>query len=182
MSVISKDLAGRIATKLTEKSRVASDSLHVEFRELVTKLYEDQTPQEVKECFENNSDWFYTRSQVVLDGSGFRWDRISTTRAVIANSGSDCHLRMTAKGSDKLTAAKRKWEKAKKEYEDLKSETAQALLTLKTYNNIRKELPDAASMLPPPLSNALIVNFDSLQKKLSKQPEIKKESETVNQK
>lgn len=175
MSRISNDLASQISTKLTEKSRIASDKLHTEFRQLVTDFYENQIPEEVVKCFKKFPDWFYTRSTVKLHGHGFDWEYVTTTKPVICNSNSEAHMTMTAKIGDKLISAKRKWEKAKKEHAELKEESKQALLTLKTFNNIRKELPEAASMLPPPMSNALVVNFDSLKKRLNKQPEIIKE-------
>lgn len=175
MSRISNDLAGQIATKLTEKSRLNADKLHVEFRELVTSLYEEQTPASVKKCFKENADWFYRKSSIKLDGHGFNWEYVSTTRPVICNNNSDAILKLTSSVADKITSAQRKWQKAKNQYDNLKKEAKQALLTLKTYNNIRKELPEAASMLPPPLSNALVVNFTSLKQQLAKQPEIKKE-------
>lgn len=175
MSRISKDLATRIAVKLTEKSRTASEKLSNEYKELVTSVYEEQVPDEVIKCFKKYPDWLYTRSAIKLNGHGFNWEYVITTRPVICNNNSDAIMHMTAKIADKLTASKRKWQKAKKEYEELKDESEQALLTLKTFNNIRKELPAAASMLPPPLSNALVVNFDSLKKRLNKQPDDKKE-------
>jgi len=178
MSRISQELAAQIAVKLTEKSRIAADKLHVEYRELVTSLYEAQTPGDVKVCFTKYPDWFYTRSNIKLHGHGFNWEYVNPTRPLITNNNTDCILELTAKISDKIISAKRKWQKAKEGYDKLNLETRQALLTLKTFNNIRKELPQAAPMLPPPLSNALVVNFDTLKKQLDKQPDIKKETIT----
>jgi hypothetical protein len=72
---------------------------------------------------------------------------------------------------------KRKKEKAKEDYKNLVTETEAALYALKTAKNVRENLPEAAVYLPPPMSNALIVNFNTLQKKLNKQPEVLKLSE-----
>lgn len=171
MSVISKDLAGQISFKITEPSRKASEAMHVEFRELVTKLYEDQIPEAVLATFKKQPDWFYTRSEVKLEGHGFSWEHIATTRPLITNANGKCDIHLTAKIADQIMKAKRKWQEAQKKYNLLREETKQALLTLKTYANIRKELPQAAPMLPPPISNALVCNFDSLRKQLQKQPE-----------
>jgi len=143
MSVISKDLAGKIALKLTEKSRLLSEKLHADFREAVTIAYENSTPKEVVEVFKKHPDWFYTRSQIILEGNGFGYERISSQRPVVANCYSDANLKMTPQIADKLVKYKRKWEKSVKDYKELKSETEQALLSLKTYNNIRKEFPVA---------------------------------------
>ena len=176
MSVISKDLAEKIATKLTEKSRAAVDRLYADYKSVVTEMYEDQTPQLIKDVYKKHPEWFYKRQQVYFTGHGFNYERVTTTQSVICNNGTDAHLDLNSKLADKITSAKRKWDKAKKEYELLKDETRQALLTLKTFNNIRKELPEAAPMLPPPISNALVVNFSTLKKQLAKQPDIKEET------
>lgn len=173
MSKISNELAKQIAIKLTEKSRIVADKFHVEYRELVTELYEEQTPQEVKAALKKFPDWIYTSGSVKLNGNGFNFEWVSTTRNIVSNGNN--LLNLTSKIADKITAAKRKWEKAKKQYECLKDETKQALLALKTTNNIRKEIPIAAPMLPPPMSNALVCNFDSLKRRLINQPEVKKE-------
>jgi len=173
MSRISNELAGQIAHKLTEKSRLAAEKLHVEYRELVTSFYEEQTPDQVKKCFKDNCDWFYTRCEIRMDGHGFNWAWVTSTRPVICNNESYANLKLTSKVADQIISAKRKWEKAKEKYDNLKREAKQALLTLKTFSNIRKELPEASPMLPPPMSNALVVNFSSLKKQLAGQPEVK---------
>ena len=173
MSVISKDLAGQIAYKMTEKSRLAAEKLHVEFRELTTSQYEETIPEEVLKCFKKHPDWFETVESVSIHGNGFNHEYVSTTRQVITQLGRSSPIfQPISKIADKLTTAIRKWQKAKKEYENLKSESKQALLTLKTFSNIRKEIPLAAPMLPPPMSNALVVNFESLKKRLEKQPNV----------
>jgi hypothetical protein len=171
MSRISKDLAEQIAFKLTEKSREAVEKLHIEFREQATALWESIVPPAVQECFKAHPDWFETRSAIKLNEHGFRFDYITTTRPIIERGASNI-LTLTRKTADPLFRAKTKWEKEKKKYEDLKDESMSALLALKTYNNIRKELPEAAPYLPPPMSNALVVNFDSLKKKLNQQPTV----------
>jgi hypothetical protein len=179
MSVISKDLAQQISTKLTEKSRLAVDALRKDYQTIATEIYEDQVPEEIKKAFKLYPDWFYTRQSLYFNGHGFSFERVTPIRHVICNNGTEANLKLTIKTSDKLMAAKRKVEKAEKEYKLLKEESKQALLTLKTFTNIRKELPEAASMLPPPLSNALVVNFNSLKTRLNKQPnptEIKQSS------
>lgn len=180
MSRISNELATQIAFKLTEKSRIAADALHVQYRELVTVIYESQTPDEVTICLKKYPDWISTIGGIKLNGHGFNWEYISATRHIICNNGSNSSgiLKMTDKNSKQIMEAKRKWDKAKEKYENLKSESKQALLALKTFNNIRKELPQAAPMLPPPMSNALVCNFTSLKSKLNNQPEVLLQTQT----
>jgi hypothetical protein len=179
MSVISKDLARKIAIKLTEKTSILVDNLKVSYQEFVTTEYEKQIPDEVKKCFQKHPDWFNCTSYIYFRGNGFNHENITGTRRVICNSTTSAHLTLTSIIADKIMSIKRKHESEKDKYENLLEETTQALLALKTYNNIRKELPQAIPYLPPPMSNALICNFDSLKNKLNKQPEVKKSTTII---
>jgi len=132
MSVISKDLAGQIAIKLTEKSRLFMEKLHTEYKDVVTELYEDQTPQDVKDCCKKHPEWFYKRGYVSFSGYGFNYESVSTTRQVICNGGTNANLHLTSKIADKIMSPYRKWEKAKEKYEKLKDDTKQAIIALKT--------------------------------------------------
>jgi hypothetical protein len=174
MSVISKDLAHKIAIKLTEKTSISVDNLKVSYQEIVTSEYEKQIPDEVKKCFLKHPDWFNCTSSIRFSGNGFNYECVTATRKIVCNNNSSANLKLNSAISDKIMAVKRKYDAEKDKYEKLLEETTQALLALKTYNNIRKELPQAIPYLPPPMSNALICNFDSLKNKLNKQPEVKK--------
>ena len=173
MSRISKDLAHQIAIKLTEKSRLAAELINDEYRLLVTEIYEEKTPQEVKDCFKKHSEWFYTRQYIDINGHGFRWSQVKAPRTVICNSGTSANLELTAKSSAAITTLKRKYEKAIEDHKQLRLETETAILNLGTHARIKENFPLAAPMLPPPMSNALVCNFDSLTKRLQKQPEVK---------
>lgn len=148
--------------------------LHLEYRELVTSSYEETIPEDVKKCFKKHPDWFTSNCSIKIHGNGFDWEYLSATRPVISNENQRGKLEPNSKLAEKIIRVKNKWQDAVEKYKKLMKESEAALLTLKTYNNIRKELPIAASMLPPPMSNALVCNFESLKKKLSTQPEEKK--------
>ena len=179
MSRISQDLASQIATKLTKKSFDAVSELRKEFENVVLGAYQSQIPDEVTACFGKHSDWFSTTSTVKLDGHGFKWEWVSVHEPVLCNSGREALMKMNATLADRLTKSKRKWEKAKEEAEKLKREATTALINLRTYKNIREAIPEAAPFLPPPITNAIAVNVNSLNKKLAAQPEGKKEKEVV---
>lgn len=176
MSRITIELAGHIATKLTEKSRLAFENMKEEYREYITQAYEEQTPKEAKMLLKSHPEWIQTKMEIKLDGHGFDWHYIKPTRPVIMNNYNSPILKLNAKLAAQIQAVKTKVDKAEDKYKGLKDESKQALLTLRTFNNIRKELPEAAPYLPPPMSNALVVNFDSLKKRIQNQPEVKQET------
>lgn len=171
MSVISRTVAEQIAYKLTTKSKASADALQKEYQEIVTKLYEAQTPKSVKDCDKKHPEWFYKRGTVNFRGHGFSYENVTTTRQVICNGGTNANLELNPEIAKQIVVAKNKWEKALDDYKNLKRETENALIALKTHKNIREHLPEAAQYLPPPMSNALVVNFDSLKKRLERQPE-----------
>lgn len=178
MSVISKQLAHDIAFALTEKSKEAMNRARKEYENTVRDLYEQQTPDEVKKTFKAHPEWFCTRSEITFNGRGFNWERVYVQPQVIANSnnGRDAHLHLTSKVADAIITALRKFQKAEKTYKLLKGETEQTLLNLKTFKNIKDNIPEAAKYFPAQKSNMmLVVNVDSLRRKLAHQPEVKKE-------
>lgn len=173
MATLSKLVIESIASKMTEKSKKYADKLKKDYQELVTTYLEAQVPEEVKKCFKTHSEYVETTSTAYLDGHGFNRESVSLNRQVPATTSYHTNLNLTASIADKVMKAKRKYTKAKEDYKQLVQETEAALFALKTHKNIRENLPEAIPFLPPPMSNSLIVNFDSLRKTLNKQPEIK---------
>ena len=174
MSRISKELATNIATKLTEKSEANILLMRKEYSSLVTELYLAQTPKEVLSLYAIQPDWFYTRGFIDFSGHGFRWEQIRSDIPVICNKGTNAELTLNSKISDRLMKIKRAIDAAVDERKKLFSETEQALIACRTYKQIEENIPAAKPYLPPPTSNALMVNFNSLNKKINSQPEIKK--------
>jgi len=175
MSRISKDLAHQIAFKLTVGGRQEVDRLHKEYQEIATQAYESQTPEMIREAFKKHPQFFYTATEIRITGRGFNNEYIRTTRNIIpnSNSGRYSNYEPTVKTSETLTAAKRKYEKAEAAHKKLLQETEVAIINLRTYKNIGENIPAAKKYLPPPMSNALVVNVDNLVKKLAEQPEPK---------
>lgn len=175
MATLSKQVIENIAQRMTEKSKKYRDQMLKDYEALATELYSAQIPDEVKKCFKNHCEYIETTDSLYLDGNGFNRETVSIRKQLPAKSSYNAKLILTAPVADKLIKAKRKWEKAKEDHKELLQETQSALYALKTHKNIKENLPEAIPYLPPPMSNALVVNFDSLKRKLNKQPEAKAE-------
>lgn len=180
---MTKDLAYQVATKMAQGSKQLYEAAKKEYSAAVREAFEKQIPKEVKECYAKHKDWFLTRSIICLHGHGFNWERVVVDSPVISNAEkhSDPTLKLTKELGDSLIKLKRKADKLEQDNENLYRETEQALLTLGTFNRIRENLPEAAPFLPPPMSNALVVNFDSLRKRLEKQPEVQEHAKLKKQ-
>jgi len=180
MSKLSKQVIESIAEKMTAQTEKAVKQLETDYKELVTSLYEQQIPQAVKTFAKQYPLWIHFINSVKLDGHGFNWEYVSTTRPVIKPETGHSLLNLDAKIAAKIKTTYNKWVDAKKQYKLLVAETVQALSALGTHNRIKENLPEAAPYLPPPMSNALVVNFGSLQKKLKAQPDTKKIAAITN--
>lgn len=174
MGQLSKQVIEQIALKMTEKSKKFVDACEKELKEVVTEVYLLQVPAEVMRVFKTHCEYVETTQSVYVNGNGFNRETFNMTKQLPSTSSYNATLKLTAATADQILKAKRKWEKAKEDYKNLKQETESALQALKTHKNVRENLPEAAAYLPPPMSNALVVSFDSLQKRLRKQPDISK--------
>lgn len=171
MSTLSKTVIRSIAQKMTQKSSKNLDYLRLQLSKITTDIYEQSLPDDLKKLFKKHCDYFNTSSYVYLDGHGFNRESIRLTKQLPSISDYRNEFKINANQADKIMKIKRELEKAEQEYKQLFSETENALLALKTQKNIRENLPEAIPFLPPPISNSLVVNFASLQKKLNKQPD-----------
>lgn len=178
MAVLSKMAVQNIAEKMTKKSKDYHAKLEQELRNLLTEIYEEQIPEDVKKVFKKHPEYIETCTSVYLDGHGFNRETLRMSKSLPATSSYHQPLKLTSAIADRIKKVKNKCEKAEEDYEKLVQETQSALLALKTQKNIRENLPEAVPFLPPPMSNALVVNFTSLQKKLNSQPEEKKQAVT----
>lgn len=169
MSVMSKHLANDLSFKLTEKTKAEASLVEKEYQRIVTEICESQVPEEIMKAFKSHCEYIETSSTAYLDSNGFSNTTVRLTRQVPAKTSSYIYPKLNNAIADKIMSAKKKSDKAYADYVDLKDEVYNMLLALRTYNNIRKELPEAAPYLPPPMSNALVINIAPLRRKLAKQ-------------
>jgi len=171
MSRISQELAKNIAKKLTEKTLSNVNLLKKQYCDFVTKCYVNQMPKDVFDAYNKNPQWFYTRRCIDFKGHGFNYESVSS-EPVVSNCSGDAILELTPKLAADIMKLKRIKDKASDDYKTLLSETEQALLSCRTFKNIEENIPAAKPFLPPPTSNALMVNFDSINRKINNQPEL----------
>ncbi len=178
---ISKELAEKIAYKMTLVTYEKVKELKEAFCYAVTELYKKEIPAEVAELFKKYPSYVNTNSQIRLNGNGWNYEHVNLAENVPSDNNGYDTLVPTSKQSDALKKLKHQYEDAQKAYKKLLSDTENALLMLRTFARIKEQLPEAEKYLPPPMSNALVVNFENLQDRLKKQPVTKvSEKETTN--
>lgn len=163
---ISKQNSEIIAKQLMQKKKEKVNALLLEYQQGATDEYIKQTPKEVLEMSVKHPEYFALTNYVAVSGHGFRWEQIKTVKPVIKKGFNEPTLILNDKISDKLTKLKRKHQSAKDQYDQLLSEIETALLNLRTYANIEKNIPEAAPFLPKGETMALAINFDDIRSKI----------------
>lgn len=167
MSRISQTVAQQIAVKLVAKKRILQSESQKEYREYFTEIAEKKVPKDVMEFFKKHSEYVKTTSNIRADGKGMSKLEVSLTRAIPSVSP-NCYYDHIDLNETEATKGKKlydAWVKLKDTNNDLQSEIEATLISLRTYSNIEKELPEATQYLPQ-VGLTVIVDTATLRKKL----------------
>jgi len=163
-------LANKIARKMTLVTAENVTRLKSEYQNAVTDSYMATIPKAVMEVFEKSPNYFNSCYSIKLIGNGWNYETVSSVGHIPSDDGGYPNFEPTKKISDSLKKMKHAHEDAKLAYEKLLSDTENALLSLRTFARIKENFPEAEKYLPPPMSNAVMINLDSIQDRLKKQP------------
>ena len=164
---ITKYLANKVAQQLIEKKQKEVSTLRTEFQEYLTVVAEKRVPKDVMEFFKKQCEYVETSQSIFLNEKGFNREVISLTRQVPAKSSSSLHIVLNDTEATKAKRLHNAWLKAKENVERLKRELENALLNLRTYNRIEKELPEAFQLLPQGGGMLIPINIEKLRKEIA---------------
>lgn len=171
---ITKELAGKIATALTAKSKEAIEKLRKEIDVLAIAEYQLLIPEEIKKVASSCPNWVEKtdRLNVSYKLNGYLcWHDSYVDKATIIKKAGYAKLNVNSKSPiHRRILALRELEA---NYRKLKSETAQAILNLATSKVVAEQFPEAKSFFAenkymPPLP-ATKTNLAGLKSKLQKQ-------------
>lgn len=165
MSRISMALAEQIAKALTKKKQDLIAPALLEYRQYFTDVYESRVPKPVMELFKKHSEYLETTQSVYINEKGFNRESISLTKAVPSTTSYNVELSITDAEATKGKKLYNAWKKACEDYKKLFEEVENALLNLRSFSNIEKQLPEAVPFLPQK-GLTVIVNTTELRKKL----------------
>lgn len=160
---ISKELSERIADKLTAEKKIAIDLKNKTLNETFAKYYESTLPKDVVEFFAKHPNYCNSRSSMQLVGNGFNWNYFGFGKELPATKSTFSPDEKTAKV---LLDLENEINDLKKERRDLRNEISNALYSLRTFNRIRIEFPEAAEFLPANGTTALAINLADIRSKL----------------
>jgi len=164
MSRITKEIASQVAKKLTAKKLEEITNLEKEIATKFEAIYLNRLSKEIKETFKKHKNYFYTRSQFQVSGSGFDYFYVNTLNEVPYNRNSS--FVATKEDADVLLPLINNKKLLKGNYDKLIIEIEALLYGLRTYSKVISEFPEAEPFLPYNLSNKLMVNVSEIRNQL----------------
>lgn len=168
MPRISQSVAEHISRKLVEKKRTLQSEALMELRKYCTSIAESKIPKDVMDFFKKNSEYVKKMGTIRLDGKGLNRLDVQLVNAIPSVSP-NCyynHIDLKPEEANKVKSLNDAHEKLKADNSALETEIERTLISLRTYANIEKELPEASEYLPK-IGIAVIVDTKSLRKKLA---------------
>lgn len=162
---ISKTTAHEVAKKVTEKKKQVIDDLQIEFSEHLEAIYKKQIPAGVLSEFGKNKAYFKTTSSTSIVGEGFDFRRENFTKN-LPYKDNNAITKPSPEEAAVLIKISNGIDNLKKEYEQTRKEVEAALISLRTYKRIEENFPEAFLFLPKQQNTALVVNLESLRRKL----------------
>jgi hypothetical protein len=115
------------------------------------------------EVFQEHPNYFKTQSCAQLHGNGFNWESIYFGMSLPYCSSI---FTPTPQDAKELIVLYNEVEDLKRDYRDLVREIENALYSLRTFNRIKTEFPEAVPFLPIEGSTSLTVNLSGIRSKL----------------
>lgn len=164
MSRITKELAEQVAFKMTVEKKKEVEFLRKELQDYIRNYAISLLPKEVLKMFKSHPEYFSKQSNIQFVGNGFHYDSFYFGDSLPIKDARTLPDNTTAKA---VLSIKNKLDIKEKEVRCLNSEIANALYNLRTYSNVEKNFNEAFAFLPKVKNESLIVNVDSIRKKLN---------------
>jgi len=164
MSRVTKEIASKVAKQLTAKKLEEIINLEKEISTKFEDIYLSRLSKEIKETFKKQKNYFYTRKQFQVSGSGFDYIYINTLNDVPYNKNSS--FVATDEEAKILLPLTNKKKLLKGNYDKLVIEIEALLYGLRTYSKVIAEFPEAEPFLPYNLSNKLMINVSEIRNQL----------------
>ena len=167
MSRITQEIARSVARQMTEKKTLKLESIKKELQSVACELAKKMIPKEVLVCFEKYPSYFNCTTNIQVGGQGLNWEYLELEIKLPSPNGN--YLKETLKDKDAIQVKKLidSISKLDTEIDRLKDEIGTALLSLKTYNRVQTEFPEAYTYLPIKVSQELTVNINKVREKLN---------------
>lgn len=163
---VSKELAGLVANKMTDKKRKEIEVIEKQISEIGYDLAKSTVPKKVLEFYNDNHGYFYKCSQIQVSGNGMNYQVINFSPSVPTKNEWRINKSVDEKTGKKLSSLFSEKEAKQKELKELKNEIESAILSLGTHARVEEKFNEAYKLFPVKKHTEVIVNIDSIRKKL----------------
>lgn len=164
---ISKQQSSNVAKTLTQKLTDQIKLKESEISAIVSEIYIKTLPKDIAEIYKYFKRYFHTASQIRCEGNGLN-DSFKINESVPSQGGWQVCILPTASEAKKISKISNEIKKIETKRDNLKNSIENTLNSLRTYNRIQKEFPEAFEILPDkdPTINTLAVPIDDIRAQL----------------
>ncbi|HYH13984.1 MAG TPA: hypothetical protein VD794_02120 [Flavisolibacter sp.] len=165
MSRITKTIAEQVAIKLTEKKSYHLEVLKAQLEDLATNIKIGYIPTDVLKAYRKNSKYFKSCTSEYFRGPGLgHYESFRYNQSLPHTSEG---VKVNELEAQSLIQQRDKIEDLQNTINKIKLDVENALLALRTYNNVEKEFPEAFEHLPSRTTTALSININDVRKQLA---------------
>lgn len=163
---ITKANAEHISEMLTAKKTREAKKHYQETKDYVSELAKSTITKEVMDAFMKYRSYFKTASSLKIYGPGTNHETVSLGQELPCKDGYCIQKTLTAAESKKIIGMLEASKDKKKEIDALRKDIEETVLALGTHQKIKDSFKEAAAHLWEKQNTALIVNVESLRKRL----------------
>lgn len=164
---ISKNQSSAVANLLTKKLADQINEKKNNLSEIVSQIYLKTRPKEITDAFPKYKNYFQKSSRIRCEGNGLNIE-VSLTESVPSTGNWQVCILPSAKESEDILKIYNDVENLETKRNNLKNSIEGTLNSLRTYNRIQKEFPEAFELLPDkePSINTLAVPIEDIRTQL----------------
>lgn len=166
MSRITKEIAKKVALKLTENKRDEINALEKKLSDFCHNLAKAEIPKDILTCYNKNKQYFNTASQIRFVGNGTNHETVSFSPELPNLDSWYITVTPSKEVAKEFIQMFNDVKIKKREKSQLQDEIENALILLGTYKKVETEFKEAFELLPTRVNNQLIVNVSEIRKKL----------------
>jgi len=168
---ITKELAGKIATEITNPIKVEMEKIDTEISEIVCSDYLKSVPDEVLKVSkkhyqyfnDNNSQFLYTGTGLGNCGTYIAGDIPRDERGTYRD-----YFKVSDSSAKRIVKLLNNKKNLREKLDRMIEQTKSILLSLRTYKKIQTEFPEAAKYLPEKTTTTLAIPIENLRKEIIK--------------
>lgn len=164
---ISKQQSSVVAKSLTQKLADQINQKQTEISVIVSEIYLKSLPKEIINLYPTHKKYFQKSSKIRCEGNGLN-NEFTLKESVPSDSRWQVCILPSATEAEQILKISTEIEKLETKRNDLKNSIENTLNSLRTYNRIQKEFPEAFELLPDkePSINTLAIPIEDIRTQL----------------